>query len=51
MKSECDFSKGKRGSVVAAPMTKEKVTIHLDRDVLDSFATKRIAQVAETIKT
>jgi uncharacterized protein (DUF4415 family) len=37
MKSECDFSKGKRGAVVAVPMTKEKVTIHLDRDVLDWF--------------
>lgn len=37
MKSEYDFSKAKRGPVVAVPKTKEKITIRLDRDVLDWF--------------
>ena len=37
MKSEYDFSKAKRGAVVAVPKTKEKITIRLDRDVLDWF--------------
>jgi uncharacterized protein (DUF4415 family) len=37
MKSEYDFSKAKRGAVVAVPKTKEKITIRLDRDLLDWF--------------
>jgi uncharacterized protein (DUF4415 family) len=37
MKSEYDFSKAKRGAVVPTPKTQEKITIHLDRDVLDWF--------------
>lgn len=37
MKKEYDFSKGKRGPVVAAPGGKSRVTIRLDNDVLDWF--------------
>ena len=37
MESEYDFSKAKRGPVVPTPKTKEKITIRLDRDVLDWF--------------
>jgi uncharacterized protein (DUF4415 family) len=32
-----DFSKGKRGPVVRAPEGKEKITIRLDKDILDWF--------------
>jgi uncharacterized protein (DUF4415 family) len=32
-----DFSKGKRGAVLPAPPGKERVTIRLDRDILDYF--------------
>jgi uncharacterized protein (DUF4415 family) len=37
MKREYDFSKGKRGPVIAAPLGKTRVTIRLDDDVLDWF--------------
>ena len=37
MKQEYDFSKGKRGPVVAAPAGKTRVTIRLDEDVLRWF--------------
>jgi uncharacterized protein (DUF4415 family) len=37
MKREYDFSKGKRGPVVAVPKTKERITIRLDGDVLIWF--------------
>ena len=37
MKSEYDFSKARRGAVVAVPKTKEKITIRLDREVVDWF--------------
>jgi uncharacterized protein (DUF4415 family) len=37
MKSKYDFSKAKRGAVVAVPKAKEKITMHLDRDVLNWF--------------
>jgi uncharacterized protein (DUF4415 family) len=32
-----DFSKGKRGAVLPAPPGKERITIRLDRDILDYF--------------
>jgi hypothetical protein len=35
MRREYDFSKAKRGAVVQVPKTKEKIAIHLDREVLD----------------
>ena len=37
MKSEYDFSKGKRGAVVPVPRGKERITIRLDEDVLRWF--------------
>ena len=37
MKQEYDFSKGKRGPVVAVPAGKIRVTIRLDQDLLDWF--------------
>jgi uncharacterized protein (DUF4415 family) len=37
MKREYDFSKAKRGAVVSVPKTKEKITIRLDREVIDWF--------------
>jgi uncharacterized protein (DUF4415 family) len=32
-----DFSKGQRGAVLPAPPSKERITIRLDRDILDYF--------------
>ena len=37
MKKEYDFSKGKRGPVVAVPPGKTRVTIRLDDDLLKWF--------------
>jgi uncharacterized protein (DUF4415 family) len=37
MKKEYDFSKGKRGAVVRVPAEKVRVTIRLDKDILDWF--------------
>ena len=37
MRTEYDFSKGKRGAVVLAPKGKTRITIRLDDDVLDWF--------------
>jgi uncharacterized protein (DUF4415 family) len=37
MKSKYDFSEAKRGAVVVVPKAKEKITMHLDRDVLNWF--------------
>ena len=37
MKKVIDFSKGKRGPVVAVPPGKSRITIRLDDDVLDWF--------------
>ena len=37
MKQEYDFSKGKRGPVIAVPAGKTRVTIRLDEDLLDWF--------------
>ena len=37
MKSEYDFTKGKRGAVIAATPGKTRVTIRLDNEVLDWF--------------
>jgi uncharacterized protein (DUF4415 family) len=37
MKSEYDFTKAKRGAVVATPPGKTRVTIRLDNGVLDWF--------------
>jgi uncharacterized protein (DUF4415 family) len=37
MKEQYDFSKGKRGPVVRVPEGKEKITIRLDREIVDWF--------------
>lgn len=37
MKSEYDFSKGKRGAVVPTPKGKTRITIRIDDDILDWF--------------
>lgn len=40
MKSEYDFSKGRRGAVVEPTPGKERITIRLDADVLDWFRSR-----------
>lgn len=37
MKREYDLSKGKRGAVVPLPTEKVRITIRLDRDIVDHF--------------
>lgn len=37
MKKEYDFSKGKRGAVIAPSPGKTRITIRLDDDILDWF--------------
>jgi hypothetical protein len=40
MKREYDLSKGKRGPVVPLPPEKVRITIRLDRDIVDQFRDK-----------
>jgi hypothetical protein len=40
MKRQYDFSKAKRGAVVAGPKNKKKITIRLDRESSTGFAAK-----------
>ena len=40
MKDNYDFSKGRRGAVVPMPENKIRITIRLDKDVLDWFRAK-----------
>jgi uncharacterized protein (DUF4415 family) len=40
MKKEYDFSGGRRGSVLPVRANKERITIRLDRDVLEGFRAK-----------
>jgi uncharacterized protein (DUF4415 family) len=40
MKSEYNFSKGKRGAVVRAPKGKTRITIRIDDDILEWFRTE-----------
>ncbi|MCB2166048.1 MAG: BrnA antitoxin family protein [Deltaproteobacteria bacterium] len=40
MKAKYDFSKGKRGAVIPSPGKKVRITIRLDRDIIDWFRTK-----------
>ena len=40
MKREYDLSKGKRGPVIALPPEKVRITIRLDRDVVEHFRGK-----------
>lgn len=37
MKREYDLSKGKRGPIVPLPKEKIRITIRLDRDIVDQF--------------
>lgn len=37
IKPEYDFSQGRRGAVIATPTGKERITIRLDKDILDWF--------------
>ena len=37
MKKEYDFSKGRRGPVIAVPTGKTRITIRLDEDIVDWF--------------
>jgi len=37
MKREYDLSKGKRGPVIPLPAEKVRITIRLDRDIVDHF--------------
>lgn len=40
MKAKYDFSKGKRGAVLPVPGNKVRITIRLDRDIIDWFRAK-----------
>jgi uncharacterized protein (DUF4415 family) len=40
MKKEYDFSKGKRGPVIPLPPGKLRITIRLDKDILEWFKEK-----------
>ncbi len=40
MKAKYDFSKGKRGAVLPQSGNKVRITIRLDRDIVDWFRTK-----------
>ena len=37
MKKNYDFSKGRRGAVVPAPGNKERITIRIDKEIVDWF--------------
>lgn len=40
MKAKYNFSKGKRGAVLPSSDTKVRITIRLDRDIVDWFRSK-----------
>ena len=40
MKANYDFSKGRRGAVLPPSANKERITIRIDRDILDWFRSK-----------
>jgi len=37
MKNEYDFSRGKRGPIIPVPRGKTRITIRLDKDLIDWF--------------
>ncbi len=51
MKKEYDFSKGKRGAVIAPPLGKTRITIRLDNEVLDWFRAAVEAQGGGSYQT
>jgi hypothetical protein len=50
MKREYDFSKAKRGPVVAVPKGKTRITIRLDDEILTWFRIRSNAQEAATTR-
>ena len=40
MKANCDFSTARRGAVLPSAGKKARITIRLDRDIIDWFKTK-----------
>jgi uncharacterized protein (DUF4415 family) len=40
MKAKYDFSKGRRGAVIQSSGNKVRITIRLDRDIIDWFRSK-----------
>ena len=40
MKAKYDFSKGRRGAVLPSSKNKVRITIRLDRDIIDWFRSK-----------
>ena len=40
MKAKYDFSKGRRGAVLSSSGNKVRITIRLDRDIIDWFRSK-----------
>jgi len=40
MKAKYDFNKGKRGAVLPSSRKKARITIRLDRDIIDWFRSK-----------
>jgi len=51
MKSEYDFSKANRGSVVPLPSGKTRITIRLDTDVIEWFRNKAHASGGANYQT
>ena len=37
IRAEYDFSKGRRGAVISTPAGKERITIRLDKEIVDWF--------------
>lgn len=44
MKTKYDFSNGKRGAVLPSAENKVRITIRLDRDIVDWFRSKVVEQ-------
>lgn len=51
MKAKYDFSKGKRGAVLPSSGKKVRITIRLDRDIIDWFRSKVAEQGGGSYQT
>ena len=51
MKANYDFSEGRRGAVVSPSGKKTRITIRLDRDLIDWFKSKAEAQGGGSYQT
>ena len=51
MKDEYDFSKGRRGPVVPLPENKLRITIRLDKEVVEWFKAKVVAACGGNYQT